>query len=149
MSLRTGIDYQNTLMQYMGWWDSWQLWSNPDLAFIDPPKRNEMYGRVTPHGIPLELSMQYVNWPQIFRLDYLKAFIEPFKNSKTYLECAEFDGRVGQLRDRWQYGIYSPEGEIRRCYHLHGRCIGIREIAKPYVEIDGRQRYVGEPYTRP
>jgi hypothetical protein len=108
----------------------------------DPPKRNEMHGRVTPHGIPLELSTQYVNWPQIFRLDYLKAFLEPFANSKTYLECAEFDGRVAQLWNRWQYGIYSPEGEIRRCYHTHGRVVGTFEISKPYIEVNGVKRYV-------
>lgn len=115
----------------------------------DPPKLNEMRGHITPHGIPLELSTQFVNWPQIFRLDYLKVFLEPFKNSKTYLECAEFDGRVGHMWDQWKYGIYSPEGEIRRCYHTHGRARGIREIAKPYIEINGRKRYVCGPYTRP
>ena len=115
----------------------------------DPPKHNEMRGKINPHGVPLELSTQYVNWPQVFRLDYLKEFLEVFGNSKTYLECSEFDGRVGQLWDRWQYGIYSPEGEIRRCYHTHGRARGIREIAKPYVDINGHQRYICGPYTRP
>jgi len=113
----------------------------------DPPKRNEIVGSIVTHGIPLVLSTQYVNWPQVFRLDYLKAFLEPFGNSKTYLECAEFDGRVGQLWKKWKYGIYSPEPEIRRCYHTNGRCRGFGDPGKPWIEIDGRRRHIyGTPY---
>jgi hypothetical protein len=113
----------------------------------DPPKRNEVVGSIVTHGIPLVLSTQYVNWPQVFRLDYLKEFLEPFGNSKTYLECAEFDGRVGQLWKKWQYGIYSPEGEIRRCYHTNGRCRGFGDPGKPYIVIDGKQRNIyNTPY---
>jgi hypothetical protein len=114
----------------------------------DPPKRNEVRGTIVTHGIPLTLSTQYVNWPQVFRLDYLKAFLEPFGNSKTYLECPEFDGRVGQLWSKWQYGIYSPAGEIRRCYHTHGRAAGgFGDPGKPYIIVNGKQRNVyATPY---
>lgn len=112
----------------------------------DPLKMNEVRGRVSPHGIPLVLSTQFVNWPQVFRLDYLKEFLEVFGNSKTYLECAEFDGRVGQLWDRWQYGIYSPEGEIRRCYHTNGREKGAPGMGKPFIEVNGTRRHIYGSY---
>ena len=106
----------------------------------DPPKKNEVRGSIMTHGIPLTLSTQFVNWPQVFRLDYLKAFLEPFGNSKTYLECTEFDDRVARLWDRWQYGIYSPEGEIRRCYHTNGRCRTGHDPGKPFIEVNGKRR---------
>lgn len=112
----------------------------------DPLKMNEVKGRLSPHGIPIVLSTQFVNWPQVFRLDYLKAFLEVFGNSKTYLECAEFDSRVGQLWDRWQYGIYSPEGEIRRCYHTNGREKGAPGMGKPFIEINGMPRHIYGSY---
>ena len=106
----------------------------------DPPKKNEVRGSIVTHGIPLTLSTQFVNWPQVFRIDYLKAFLEPFGNSKTYLECTEFDDRVARLWDRWQYGIYSPEGEIRRCYHTNGRCRTGHDPGKPFIEVNGKRR---------
>jgi len=106
----------------------------------DPPKKNEVRGSIVTHGIPLTLSTQFVNWPQVLRLDYLKAFLEPFGNSKTYLECTEFDDRVARLWDRWQYGIYGPEGEIRRCYHTNGRCRTGHDPGKPFIEINGKRR---------
>ena len=113
----------------------------------DPPKRDETKGFVTPHGIPLQLSTQYVNWPQVFRLDYLKEFIAAFGDSKTYLECSEKDDIVKRLWSKWQYGIYSPEGEIRRCYHTHGREKNAPGLGKPYIEVDGKRRHIYGSYT--
>ena len=105
----------------------------------DPPKKIEVRGHITPHGIPLVLSTQYVNWPQVFRLDYLKEFVAAFGTSKTYLECAEFDDVVSRLWSKWKYGIYSPD-PIIRCYHTDGRCRGTQNLGKPFVEINGLRR---------
>lgn len=114
----------------------------------DKPKWNEVMGRVEPHGVPILLSTQFVNWPQVFRLDYLKEFVAKFGDAKTYLECSERDGIVAQLWHKWQYGIYSPEGEIRRCYHTHGRMRTGVEQGKPYIEVDGRKRHIYGHYFR-
>jgi hypothetical protein len=113
----------------------------------DPLKQNEVKGFVMTHGIPIVLSTQFVNWPQVFRVDYLKEFISRFGDAKTYLECAERDGIVGELWNKWQYGIYSPEGEIRRCYHTNGRERRAPGLGKPYIEVDGKQRHIYGSYT--
>ncbi len=113
----------------------------------DPPKRDETREFVTPHGVPIQLSTQFVNWPQVFRVDYLKEFIAAFGDARTYLECSERDGIVKQLWDKWKYGIYSPDGEIRRCYHTHGRERGAPGFGKPYIEIDGKRRHIYGSYT--
>jgi hypothetical protein len=114
----------------------------------DKPKWNEVMGQASPHGVPLVLSTQFVNWPQVFRLDYLKEFVAKFGDAKTYLECSERDGIVAQLWHKWQYGIYSPEGEIRRCYHTHGRMRTGKEQGKPYIEVDGHKRHIYGSYWR-
>lgn len=113
----------------------------------DSPKSDEVRGRVNPHGVPIVMSTQYVNWPQVFRLDYLKEFVQAFGDWKTYLECPERDAWVKDNFRRYRYGIYSPEGDIRRCYHTSGREIGAPDLLKPYVEINGQRRYVyDKPY---
>ena len=115
----------------------------------NPPKRNEVMGRVVTHGIPLTLSTQYVNWPQVFRLDYLKAFVAAFGTSKTYLECSEFDNLVGRLWSKWQYGIYSPD-PIIRCYHTNGRCAGgYGDPGKPFIIVNGKQRNIYDTPYKP
>lgn len=113
----------------------------------DPPKRDETKGLITPHGIPVMLSTQYVNWPQVFRLDYFTEMIARFEDARTYLECSERDGIVKELWSKWRYGIYSPEDEIRRCYHTHGRERGAPGLGKPYIEVDGKRRHVYGSYT--
>jgi hypothetical protein len=113
----------------------------------DAPKANEVQGRIVRHGVPLILSTQYVNWPQVFRLDYFKEFIDSFGDARTYLEVTERDGLVGKFWEKFKYGIYSPEPEIKRCYHINGRERGGRQQGKPYIEIDGRRRYIYDhPY---
>ena len=113
----------------------------------DPPKRDEVQGAIVTHGIPLVLSTQYVNWPQVFRLDYFKDFVKEFGDSKTYLECAELDNIVRRFWNHRKYGIYSPEGEIRRCYHTNGRCRGFGDPGKPYIEVAGHRRNIyNTPY---
>lgn len=113
----------------------------------DPPKRDEIRGEINPHGIPLLLSTQYVNWPQAFRLDYFKEMISAFGNAKTYLECSERDGVVKQLWAKFKYGVYSPSPEIRRCYHTHARERNAPGLGKPYIEVDGHRRHVYGSYT--
>lgn len=113
----------------------------------DPPKKDEMKEFITPHNVPIQLSTQYVNWPQVFRLDYLKEFIVYFGDSKTYLECSEKDDVVKRLWSKWKYGIYTPSGEIRRCYHTHGRERNALGLGKPYIEVDGKRRHVYGSYT--
>lgn len=113
----------------------------------DPPKRNEVKGFVNVDDTPVMLSTQFVNWPQVFRTDYLREFIADYGDARTYLECSERDGIVGKLWSRWQYGIYSPEGEIRRCYHTHGREKNAPGLGKPYIEIDGKRRHIYGSYT--
>jgi hypothetical protein len=112
----------------------------------DPPKYNEVMGRENPHGVPLVLTTQFVNWPQVLRLDYFKEFVAKFGDAKTYLECSELDNVVGQLWKKWKYGIYSPEGEIRRCYHTHGRMRTGVEQGKPYIEVNGQKRHIYGSY---
>lgn len=114
----------------------------------DPPKYNECQGFDREHGIPVQLSTQFVNWPQVFRLDYFKEFLALYGNAKTYLECAECDGAVATLWNRGKrYGIYSPEPEIRRCYHTHGRRATGVEQGKPYIEVNGKRRHIYGGYT--
>lgn len=116
----------------------------------DPPKRDETLERIITHGIPVVLSTQFVNWPQVFRLDYLKDIITSFGDAKTYLECTERDGLVRERFHYCRYGIYSPEGEIRRCYHTDGReRQTTHRMGKPFIEIDGRRRYIYDFPYRP
>jgi len=112
----------------------------------DPPKCDMVKGTAYPHGIPLVLSTQFVNWPQVFRLDYFKAYMTKFGEGKSYLECSERDSIIIQLWEKWKYGIYSPSPEIRRCYHTHGRARTGVEQGKPYIEINGYHRYVYGSY---
>lgn len=112
----------------------------------DPPKADETKGLVILHDVPIQLSTQYVNWPQVFRLDYLKEFILKFGDAKTYLECAERDGIVKELWSKWQYGIYTPVGDIRKCYHTDARERNAPGFGKPYIEVDGKRRHVYGSY---
>jgi len=112
----------------------------------DPLKQDETKGSIVTHGVPVVLSTQFVNWPQVFRLDYIKDIMVSFGDSKTYLECAEYDGIVRDRFNTRRYGIYSPEGDIRRCYHSNGREHGGHYQDKPYIIVNGRQRHI---YDRP
>lgn len=102
-------------------------------------ERGEFVSRV---GVPLLRTVQYVNWPQVVRLDFFKEFIRSFGNAKTYLECSESDGFLRDHERIYPYATYYPEGEKSRCYHTSGRERNISHAPKPYVEFPGYKRYV-------
>lgn len=80
-------------------------------------------GRViTPWGVPLIKTIQYLGLPHVARTDFYFDFLKNFREAKIHLECSESDLHFSN--DNWNHFrmcIYNPSPLIERCYTLSGR----------------------------
>lgn len=102
-----------------------------------PNKEHERF--TTRHKVPLLRTTQHVAWPQVIRTEYMKNLVRTFGTAKTYYD----DGRRDGFLDSHVCGIYTPPGDIRRCYHISGRERNNDSVGKPYIEILGHKEYWG------
>jgi len=71
--------------------------------------------------IPVMRTMNYTSLPHVCTLSFMKLLVLEFVEGKDHIESLVTEGIAFKEPQFWRLALYTPPGELPRCYSLDGR----------------------------